>query len=208
MCCKLLNICRPDSAVGRKRERDFCNRKVKLILYLYLSRATAVTVVGPAADRCQATDNGTFTKLFFFKWERQGKYFSPRDKDNNWEWQTDGQMDRMLLYVLGPSRLHMPPLASTRWHNKNSNKFNATQQALGMTLGHVTASERGRGTFQGASLGVALLPLFAFVVCVRQSVCVRVSVCGKVETFDICVCQHALLIRRMAGQNVNKFRGK
>lgn len=51
----------------RERERDFSNRKVKLILYLYLSRATAVTVVGPAADRCQAADNGTFTKLFVFK---------------------------------------------------------------------------------------------------------------------------------------------
>lgn len=81
-------------------------------------------------------------------------------------------MDRMLLCVLGPSRPHMPQLPSTRWHNKNSNKFNATQQALGMTLGHVTASERGRGTFQGASLGVALLPLFVSVVCVCASLCV------------------------------------
>lgn len=63
-----LTECVGVSEIGREeRERDFSNRKVKLILYLYLSRATAVTVVGPAADRCQATDNGTFTKLFVFK---------------------------------------------------------------------------------------------------------------------------------------------
>lgn len=188
MCCKLLNICRPARVCGKKRarERDFSNRKVKLILYLYLSRATAVTVVGPAADRCQATDNGTFTKLFVFKWERQGKYFSPRDKDNNWEWQTDGQMDRMLLCVLALSRLHSPLLASTRWHNKNSNKFNATQQALGMTLGHVTASKRGRGSYHGASLGVALLPLFVSVVCVHQ-LCVCECVWQSWNLWHLCV---------------------
>lgn len=82
-----------------------------------------------------------------------------------------------------------PPLASTRWHNKNSNKFNATQQALGMTLGHVTASERGRGTYQGASLGVALLPLFVSVVCVQQ-LCARVCVAKLKPLTFVCASMH------------------
>lgn len=66
-----------------------------------------------------------------------------------------------------------------------------------MTLGHVTAFAACYGEGGVAHLGVALLPLFvSVVVCVSLSF----SVCGKVETFDIRVCQHALLIRRMAGR--------
>jgi len=98
-------------------------------------------------------------------------------KDNNWKWQDKKSW-----------------IASIPKHNKNSNKFNATQQTHGRTLGHVRAANihktednwgtkcwTGCGSFWGVGL-------FLVVCCLSLR---SLGMCDKVQNlWHLCASMH------------------